>query len=57
MSLIKRDQNIIWHPFTQEKTANLPIAIKEGKGSYLIDENGNRYLDLISSWWGEFARP
>ncbi len=51
MSLIKRDKNIIWHPFTQEKNANLPIAIKEGYGSYLVDEDGNKYLDLISSWW------
>ncbi len=51
MSLIKRDNTIIWHPFTQEKTANLSIAIKEARGSYLFDENGNKYLDLISSWW------
>lgn len=51
MSLIKRDKSIIWNPFTQEKTADLPIAIKEGKGSYLFDEDGHQYLDLISSWW------
>ena len=51
MSLVSRDQSLIWHPFTQEKTASLPIPIQSGQGSYLIDEAGNRYLDLISSWW------
>lgn len=51
MSLVSRDKLLIWHPFTQEKTASLPIPIQSGQGSYLIDEAGNRYLDLISSWW------
>ena len=50
-SLSERDQKSVWHPFTQEKTADLPIVIKEGKGSYLFDEDGNKYFDLISSWW------
>ncbi|WP_265021569.1 adenosylmethionine--8-amino-7-oxononanoate transaminase [Wolbachia endosymbiont (group A) of Icerya purchasi] len=51
MNLSKRDRKIIWHPFTQEKVAKLPIAIKKAHGSYLYDENGKAYLDLISSWW------
>lgn len=51
MNLNSRDKQLIWHPFTQEKTAGLPMAIKKGKGSYLYDEQGNAYLDLISSWW------
>jgi adenosylmethionine-8-amino-7-oxononanoate aminotransferase len=33
------------------KTAADPIAIVKGEGAYLIDENGNKYLDAISSWW------
>jgi adenosylmethionine-8-amino-7-oxononanoate aminotransferase len=28
-----------------------PIPIVKGEGSYLIDADGNRYLDAISSWW------
>ncbi len=51
MSISKQDRSIIWHPFTQEKISDLPIAIKKAKGVYLIDELGNSYLDLISSWW------
>lgn len=50
-TLSERDKAVIWHPLTQEKTADLPIAIKKGKGSYLYDEKGKAYLDLISSWW------
>ena len=51
MSLSLRDQAIIWHPLTQQQTAPLPIAITRGEGSYVVDESGLRYLDLISSWW------
>ncbi|GHT92731.1 hypothetical protein FACS1894122_06940 [Alphaproteobacteria bacterium] len=41
----------IWRPFTQEKTAADSIKIVRGCGSYVFDEAGNKYLDLISSWW------
>ncbi len=51
MKLSQRDKAVIWHPFTQEKTASEVIAIKSGKGSYVYDENDKAYLDLISSWW------
>jgi len=51
MQLSQRDKAIIWHPLTQEKTADLPIAIKKAKGSYVYDEKDKAYLDLISSWW------
>lgn len=51
MSLSKRDQKIIWHPFTQAQTAEPPLPISRGKGVYLYDDQDNAYLDLISSWW------
>ena len=51
MSLLERDQKVIWHPFTQAQTARLPLPIAEGRGSYVIDTEGKRYLDMISSWW------
>lgn len=51
MSIIERDQALVWHPFAHRKTAALPIAIQRGVGSYVYDEEGKRYLDLISSWW------
>jgi adenosylmethionine-8-amino-7-oxononanoate aminotransferase len=51
MTLQERDKRTVWHPFTQLKTAPLPIAIKTGKGAYLFDESGKRYIDAIASWW------
>ncbi len=27
-----------------------PIFIKEAKGAYLFDEDGNKYIDYINSW-------
>lgn len=41
----------IWHPFTQEKTASKPLKMVSGENEYLYDENGERYVDMISSWW------
>src|SRR5690349_1167380 len=51
MTLTERDQKIIWHPYTQMKTADPPIGIVKGEGVYLEDEAGKRYIDAISSWW------
>lgn len=42
---------MIWHPYTAQKYAGYPIPIVKGEGAYLVAENGNRYLDCISSWW------
>lgn len=51
MKLADRDQTVIWHPYTQHQTTALPSAIVRGEGAYLIEENGTKLLDLISSWW------
>jgi adenosylmethionine-8-amino-7-oxononanoate aminotransferase len=50
-NLSDRDSKIIWHPFTQMKTAAPPIAIVKGEGARLYDEEGNIYIDAIASWW------
>ena len=50
-TLVERDKKAIWHPYTSQKITADPIAIVQGKGSYLIDSEGNRYIDAISSWW------
>lgn len=51
--LIKKDIKYIWHPFTQMKDyeTDEPVIIEKGKGVYLWDIKGNKYLDGISSWW------
>jgi adenosylmethionine-8-amino-7-oxononanoate aminotransferase len=51
MSIQERDKNAVWHPFTQLKTAPLPIPIVRGEGAYFYDEKGKRYIDGIASWW------
>lgn len=50
-NLSKRDEQVIWHPFTQHQIEPHSIAITHGEGVYLYDEAGNRYIDAISSWW------
>jgi adenosylmethionine-8-amino-7-oxononanoate aminotransferase len=50
-SLIERDRDVIWHPYSQMKTMEAPLPIVKGKGLYLIDEKGEAYMDVISSWW------
>ncbi|MCD6039635.1 MAG: bioA [Gammaproteobacteria bacterium] len=51
MTLAFRDQAAIWHPLTQHQITPPPLPIMRGEGAYLIDQLGNRYLDLVSSWW------
>jgi len=51
MQLQERDKAVIWHPFTPLKQAPVPLPIVRGDGLYLIDEQGRRYMDAISSWW------
>ncbi len=47
------DQRLLWHPFTQmqEYEAEPPLVIERGDGVYLIDSEGNRYIDGVSSLW------
>lgn len=49
--LLQRDQKYVWHPYTQMKTAGLPLPIVRGRGAVLIDDQGREYIDAISSWW------
>ena len=51
--LQKKDLKYVFHPCAQMKDfeENPPLVITKGDGIYLIDENGNRYMDCISSWW------
>lgn len=51
MNLQQRDATVIWHPFTPQKNHPYCIPIVKAKDSLLYDENGNTYVDSISSWW------
>ncbi|HEX7643716.1 MAG TPA: adenosylmethionine--8-amino-7-oxononanoate transaminase [Burkholderiaceae bacterium] len=50
---VKRSLNSVWHPCTQmqhHETVPL-IPVSHGRGAWLVDMDGKRYLDAISSWW------
>ncbi len=51
MNLQQRDEQHLWHPYTQHQTAAKPIGIVKGKDALLWDEDGNEYIDAIASWW------
>src|SRR6185369_12399342 len=53
MNLAEKDHRYVWHPFTQMRdwTAEPPLIIAAAEGSELIDVDGRRYLDGVSSLW------
>lgn len=51
MTLTEKDSQYLWHPYTQHKTSQTPIAISRGEGALLWDENNKEYIDAIASWW------
>jgi adenosylmethionine-8-amino-7-oxononanoate aminotransferase len=50
---IARDAAVVWHGFTQMAAYadNAPVIVERAEGRELIDVEGNRYLDAISSLW------
>ncbi|MGK0414887.1 MAG: adenosylmethionine-8-amino-7-oxononanoate aminotransferase, partial [Polaribacter sp.] len=51
MTLQERDKKHLWHPLKQHQLSPDSLAIVKAKGCILIDENGNEYIDAISSWY------
>ncbi len=53
MTLQEKDLKYIWHPCSQMKDYEKlpPIIIDHAKGVYLYDTDGNKYIDIVSSWW------
>ncbi|MDB5840990.1 MAG: adenosylmethionine--8-amino-7-oxononanoate transaminase [Herminiimonas sp.] len=50
---VARSLKSVWHPCTQmqhHETVPL-IPVSHGRGAWLYDKDGRRYLDAISSWW------
>jgi adenosylmethionine---8-amino-7-oxononanoate aminotransferase len=53
MDLAAADRSYVWHPFTQQRgwAGEHPVVIERGEGTDLIDVEGNRYIDGVSSLW------
>jgi adenosylmethionine-8-amino-7-oxononanoate aminotransferase len=49
----KRDADVVWHGFTQMAAYenNRPVIVDRAEGHDVIDVDGRRYLDAISSLW------
>jgi adenosylmethionine-8-amino-7-oxononanoate aminotransferase len=53
MNLAAADRRYLWHPFTQQRgwAAEPPLVVERAEGTDLIDADGRRYIDGVSSLW------
>ena len=51
MTLQDKDEKYIWHPYTHQKNRMPAVPVVSGKKAVLIDEQGNEFIDAVSSWW------
>jgi adenosylmethionine---8-amino-7-oxononanoate aminotransferase len=53
MDLATADRTHLWHPFTQQRgwAEEEPVIVESADGTELVDIDGNRYLDGVSSLW------
>ncbi len=53
MDLVAADRAHLWHPFTQQQgwTDESPVIVERAEGTDLIDVDGRRYIDGVSSLW------
>jgi adenosylmethionine---8-amino-7-oxononanoate aminotransferase len=53
MDLAAADRSHLWHPFTQQRgwAEEDPLIVERAEGAHLIDVDGRRYLDGVSSLW------
>ena len=47
------DHRHLWHPFTQQREwcDEEPLVIERAEGTDLVDSEGRRYIDGVSSLW------
>ncbi|TJY41552.1 aspartate aminotransferase family protein [Cohnella pontilimi] len=51
MDLVSKDRQFLWHAFSPYKDQAPPMVVVEGKGSWITDLNGKKYLDAMSGLW------
>jgi adenosylmethionine-8-amino-7-oxononanoate aminotransferase len=53
MDLVAADRNHLWHPFTQQQgwAEEDPVIVESADRCELVDVDGNRYIDGVSSLW------
>jgi adenosylmethionine---8-amino-7-oxononanoate aminotransferase len=52
-ALVAADRAHLWHPFTQQRdwAGEQPVIVERAEGTDLIDTEGRRYIDGVSSLW------
>ena len=52
-ALVSADRAHLWHPFTQQRdwADEQPVIVERADGTDLVDTEGNRYIDGVSSLW------
>lgn len=48
---ITKDQQYLWHPYTQHGLENSFLPVARAKNAWLYLEDNTAILDAISSWW------
>src|SRR5947199_10480826 len=53
MDLVDVDRRFLWHPFTQQRgwCEEEPLIVERAEGTDLVDVEGRRYIDGVSSLW------
>jgi len=49
--LLKRDAEVLWHPYAAAPAAIAPFAVKSAMGTRLTLHDGRELIDGMSSWW------
>jgi adenosylmethionine-8-amino-7-oxononanoate aminotransferase len=53
VDLASADRAYLWHPFTQQRSwcEEEPLIVDSAEGTDLVDRDGRRYIDGVSSLW------
>jgi adenosylmethionine---8-amino-7-oxononanoate aminotransferase len=53
VDLVAADRAHLWHPFTQQRgwAEEPPLVVERAEGTDLVDVDGRRYIDGVSSLW------
>ncbi len=49
--LLEKDRQYVWHHMMPYSASQNPMIADHGEGPYIIDVDGNRYLDAMSGLW------
>ncbi|MGY0692373.1 aminotransferase [Virgibacillus sp. FSP13] len=50
-SIVEKDRQNVWHHISQYNDKKRPMVVTEGKGAWITDHAGNKYLDGMSGLW------